>query len=228
MATFLAALQSEDRQVRWDRIVMEAFYLASRNDTHTDDSAVPYLIKELTTDYSAYLADAHARADEEIYHPNRLFAAVLLILARLGPKAEPALEALLNFVWDSDRDTVQTPWEEAWQVDGGYTYVKISELLDGTLYNIGPQIIPDLIQALGRGEPAVTRAAASLKKWGGEAVPELLKAADDPDMLVRHRVKALLAKLRAKARIEKPSRLKGVHPADARAKVERSGHADSN
>jgi hypothetical protein len=109
---------------------------------------------------------------------------------------------------DSDHDTVQTPWEEAWQVEGGHTYVKISELLDGTLYKIGPQIIPDLIQALGWGEPAATRSAATIKKWGSEAVPELLKAVDDPDMVVRHRAKALLAELRADARIEKPSRLK--------------------
>ena len=145
---------------------------------------------------------------DEIYTPNRLFAAVLVILGRLGPKATSALPALLNFTWDSDRDTVQTPWEESWQVEGGYTYVKISELLDSALYNIGPQIIPDLIQALGQGEPAATRATAILKKWGSKAVPELLGAVDDPDMVVRERVKMLLAKRRAKARIEKPSRFK--------------------
>ena len=88
---------------------------------------------------------------DEIYMPNRLFAAVLVILGRLGPKATSALPALLNFIWDSDRDTVQTPWEESWQVEGGYTYVKISELLDSALYNIGPQIIPDLDSGVGPG-----------------------------------------------------------------------------
>ena len=163
MASFLAALQSEDREVRWNRIVSEAFYLASRNDmligevdlrlmstandvsdiptvgknlvivavvdrvlhfrifegdgkmvvdtnekrlshkdpqikllrkqlkslwppherttskearvikavtsivsyTRMDDSVVPCLITELTTDYSSYLADAQAKADKE-------------------------------------------------------------------------------------------------------------------------------------------------------------------
>ena len=84
---------------------------------------------------------------DDIYHPNRLYAAVLIILVNLGLKAVSALPTLLNFVWDSGRDNVQTPWEEAWQVEGGYTYVKLSELLDSTLYKFGPQIIPDLIRA---------------------------------------------------------------------------------
>jgi hypothetical protein len=402
MASFLADLQSEDREVRWNRIVSEAFYLVRRDETlsgdvdlrlmstandvsdiptegenlvivavldrvlhfrifegdgkmvvntnekrlsykdrelkllrkrlkrlwppheltknekarvikavtsivhytRMDDSVVPYLIKELTTDYSSYLAGAQAKADKEwnwkkslhaawqvycarkdlserreaeggvstylerrlaameedarkydidvsaitcdgnnvyyakdgyykcpdkwnrewddksyryrdIYHPNRLFAAVLAILARLGLKAVSALPALLNFVWDSDHDTVQTPWqvkreywEESWEVQGGYTYVRVSEFLDGTLYSFGPQVIPELIQALGQGEPAATRATAILKKWDSEAVPELLRAVDDRDMVVRQRVKMLLAQRRAKSRREKPSRLK--------------------
>ena len=61
---------------------------------------------------------------------------------------------------------------------------------------------------LGHGEPAATRATKILMKWDKEAVPDLLRAVDDPDMVVRKRVNALLNKLRAKARVEKPSRLK--------------------
>ncbi len=297
MVNLLAALQSDDRNLRWDKIVWTASDLVGRDDTTIDESVVPYLTKELTTDYSEYLAEEQARADREwkwkkslhaawqvhrarealsvaraagtenqshleqrlsfeeaqavscgiditqitcdghdvyyakdglfwcpdkwlaqwdhessryadIYHPNRLFAAVLVILARLGPKAVSAVPVLLDFAWDSNHDVVQTPWEYPWQCEGGYTFVRVSELLNRVLYRMGPQIIPDLIQALGHGEPAASRATAILEEWGREAVPELLKAVDDHDVVVCKRVKILLAGLRAKARVEKPSRLR--------------------
>ena len=180
MATLLAALQSEDREVRWNRIVWEAFNLVRRdhtligevelrlmstaNDvsdiptvgenlvivavvdhvlhfrifegdgkmvvdtnekrlsykdrqikllrkqlkslwppheptksekapvikavtsivcyTRMDDSVVPFLTKEFTTDYSSYIADAQAKADKEWKWKKSLYAAWLVHRAR--------------------------------------------------------------------------------------------------------------------------------------------------
>ena len=82
MATLLEALQSEDREVRWNRIVWEASDLVRRDQKLIDESVVPFLTKEFTTDYSSYIADAQAKADKEWEWKKSLYAAWLVHRAR--------------------------------------------------------------------------------------------------------------------------------------------------
>jgi hypothetical protein len=144
-----------------------------------------------------------AYQEDNLRPPESHFTAVLLVLRHLGPeKSLAGLPLLLKLKWDT---------AFGWRPYFGEPVTYINEAHEMLIYGMGPQIIPELIQALGQGEPASTHATTILKKWGRESIPYLLKAVDSPDIVVRQRVNAMLAELRAEARLEQPSQLKETY-----------------
>jgi hypothetical protein len=72
--------------------------------------------------------------------------------------------------------------------------------------------IPRLIKALGEGGDVADSATKLIKTRGPEAIAFLRDAIHDADIVVRQRVKAILAEFRAAERIEKPSGFKTQFP----------------
>jgi HEAT repeat protein len=127
----------------------------------------------------------------------RVRAEAARTLARLGPKARPALTALKEAFKDPDADV---------RAQAGYALAAMGPenlplLLDAlasgdprgmlrtALRQFGPAVVPGLLKALAADEPRLRRAAAAaLGEYPLSArtiVPALRRALSDPDVLVR-------------------------------------------